>query len=169
MSWSWRADDGRRIGRRTTGGGQYAAQGEVARLKPGSDVTAAHVGVELWHLAQHWCCRVNAELEPLGLTLAHWRVLDGTRRLIAGSGDAVSQTAVALHTQMDRMAMSRAMSTLAQRGLVDRGPDLISAAYRIWLTPRGERAREQAGVLVEAASRAVLGRSYAELARALGL
>lgn len=129
---------------------------------------AGDVGVQLWQLAQHWRCRVDAELEPLGLTLVDWRVLEGTRQLIVDSGDAVSQTAVALHMQMDRMAMSRAMSKLGQRGLVDRGPDLIWPAYRIWLTSRGERALERAGALVEAASRAVLGGSYAKLAAWLG-
>lgn len=142
---------------------------DEAGLEWGSGLMASNVGVELLQLAQHWRYRVDAELKPLGLTLVDWRILEGTRRLIVESGDAVSQTAVALHTQMDRMAMSRAMSRLEQRGLVDRGPDLIWPAYRIWVTSRGERAREQASALVEAASREVLDRSYAKLAEALGL
>lgn len=130
---------------------------------------AGAVGVELWKLAKRWRCRADAELKPLGLTFVHWWILDGTRRLVQDSGDAVSQAAVALHLELDRMTLSHAMRTLSRRGYVDRGADFVGVAYRIWLTSRGIRACRQGGTLVEAASVAALGRHYEGLGVSLEL
>ena len=132
-------------------------------------MTAGSVGLELWRLARRWRRRADAELSPLGLTLMQWWILDETRTLILDTGDAVSQGAVALRMDVDKMTLSHAMLALQRRGFVDRGPDMTGAAYRIIVTASGEVARRQGGALVEAASVAVLGRCCERLAAALRL
>jgi DNA-binding MarR family transcriptional regulator len=132
-------------------------------------MTAGSVGLELWRLAKRWRRRADAELSPLGLTLMHWWILEATRMLILDTGDAVSQAAVALRMDVDKMTLSHAMLALQRRGFVDRGPDMTGAAYRIVVTSSGELARRQGGARVEAASLAAFGRCYERLAAALRL
>jgi hypothetical protein len=49
------------------------------------------------------------------------------------------------------------MTTLSDRGLVDRGPDMAGRGYRIFLTESGLDALTGGAALVEAASTAIAG------------
>jgi DNA-binding MarR family transcriptional regulator len=128
---------------------------------------ASAVGIGLSRLVRRWGRQANAELVPVGLTLVQWSILEETHGLILGSGDAVSQTAVAVRMEMDKMTLSHAMRTLQERGLLDRGPDLTGPAYRIRLTSWGQRARQQAGARVEAVSLATFGPDHDRLREAI--
>ena len=84
-----------------------------------------------------WQRRVARELAPLNLTLMQWLVLDTTNALITETGDAVSQQAIATRLEIDKMTVSHAMRALNNLALVDRGPDFLYCAWRIWVTKKG--------------------------------
>jgi DNA-binding MarR family transcriptional regulator len=101
------------------------------------------------------------------LTFAQWLVLESTYGLIVETGDATNQAAVAVRMELDKMTVSQVMTTLDERGLVDRGPDLTGRAYRIWVTSSGQRALSKGRERVEAASLAALGPHHGRLGKAL--
>ena len=101
-------------------------------------------GRELWFSAMRWRRAVEAELREVGLTFTQWQVLDATRELSEETRDAVSQSAVARHLELDRMTVSQVMRTLEGRGLVDRGPEMDGRALRIWPSTAGRRLLQKA-------------------------
>lgn len=103
----------------------------------------------------------------MDLTLAQWLVLDASHELISQMGDAINQNQVAARLGQDRMTVSQVMRALERKGLVDRGPDLLSTAYRIWVTASGIRALAKGREGIEAASVAALGPRCAGLDSAL--
>lgn len=94
--------------------------------------------------AFRWRRAVEGELRPLGLTFTQWLILDATARAIESERDAVNQSDVARACELDRMTVSQVMKTLAERGLVDRGPSAEGPAYRIFLTQRAEQTLRRA-------------------------
>ena len=82
---------------------------------------------------------VEAELRPHGISFALWWVLYVTDWLSQQAQDAVSQQEIVLATELDKSTVSYLMRVLSDRGLVDRGPDGLSWAWRIWPTDRGTR------------------------------
>lgn len=107
---------------------------------------ATHLTLALndYFRAWRWRRAVESELRSLELTFTQWLVLDATSRAIATERDAVSQSDVARTCELDRMTVSQVMKTLAERGLVDRGPSAEGPAYRIFLTQRGEQTVRRA-------------------------
>jgi DNA-binding MarR family transcriptional regulator len=93
--------------------------------------------LERWHTAMQWRRQADKELEPLGLTLMGWLVLDATVALIRKHEDAVSQKLVCDRTHLDKAQVSRLMQSLEQKGYVDRAPEFGGPANRVWVTERG--------------------------------
>ena len=94
---------------------------------------------------------VEAELRVHDLSFPLWWVLHTTHRLIHALDDdhAVSQRAVSQRTELDKGTMSYLMGVLAERGLVDRGPDPFDRSYRIGLTRKGQRLLGQSWPVIE--------------------
>jgi len=86
---------------------------------------------------------VDAKVRALGITFTQWLVLEATDELTREQRDAVSQTAVALRTELDHATTSQVMKVLGTRGLVDRGPDMTGPAYRIMVTQEGRKLVRQ--------------------------
>jgi DNA-binding MarR family transcriptional regulator len=103
--------------------------------------------------AWRWRREVEKALKAAELTLTQWLVLDATSALSAETDDAVSQADVAERTELDKMTVSQVMKTLAERSLVERGPDSTRHAYRIVLAPRGEQTLRRANRAADAATR----------------
>ncbi|MEO8905100.1 MAG: MarR family transcriptional regulator [Polyangiaceae bacterium] len=82
---------------------------------------------------------VEADLRPHGISFALWWVLYVTDWLSRQAQDAVSQQEIVLATELDKSTVSYLMRVLSDRGLVDRGPDGRSWAWRIWPTDKGTR------------------------------
>ena len=125
------------------------------------------IGIELWLTAARWRRHTERELARVELTLAQWLVLDASHALITEMGDAINQNQVAARLGQDKMTISQVMRALARKGLVDRGPDLLSTAYRIWVTASGLRALARGRERIEAASVAALGTHCSGLDEAL--
>lgn len=102
-----------------------------------------------WLLAQRWRVRVEQRLLPLKLTLTQWLVLEAAAELVQEADDAVSQTAIAARSELNKMTVSHVMRALEKADLVSRGPDQMGSAYRIWVTDRGSRLVRQGRKLVE--------------------
>jgi DNA-binding MarR family transcriptional regulator len=110
------------------------------------------VWIQRWRRAMRWRRRVEAELSPLGLTLAQWLVLDGLAALTRETADAVSQVQVARRLEMDKATLSGVTDVLVRRRLIDRGVSYPDTSYRLYLTEPGKAAAAQGRVKVEAAS-----------------
>jgi DNA-binding MarR family transcriptional regulator len=95
--------------------------------------------VERYLAAWRWRRDVEHRLRRVGLTFSQWFVLDAVKRLIRDTNDAVNQNDVAWLTELDRMTVSQVMTTLAERGQVDRDTDVVGRGYRIWVTSKGEK------------------------------
>ena len=113
--------------------------------------SAAAAGIERWRLSQSWRRAVDAELRVLDLNLTRWLVLQVTS-LGTASGDPVSQREVAERAGMTEMAVSNAMGNLVVRDWVDRATGDGSSAWRIYLTPSGERVLAEGRARIEAVS-----------------
>ncbi|MGC4091686.1 MAG: hypothetical protein QM756_28150 [Polyangiaceae bacterium] len=96
-------------------------------------------GKARWLEAMRWRRQVEVTLKPFELTLARWLVLEATDELVRKTEDAVNQSEVAAHCELDRMTVSQVMRTLDELGLVDRGPAMAPPAYRIILTTKGAK------------------------------
>jgi len=108
--------------------------------------------IHRWRCAMRWRRRVEAELRPLGLTLAQWLVVDAIANLFRETADAVSQVQVARRLEMDKATLSRVMDVLARQRLIDRDLSYSDPAYRIYLTELGRGAAAQGRIRVDAAS-----------------
>jgi DNA-binding MarR family transcriptional regulator len=95
--------------------------------------------VERYLAAWRWRRDVEHRLRRVGLTFPQWFVLDAVKRLIRDTKDAVNQNDVAWLTELDRMTVSQVMTTLAERGQVDRDTDAVGRGYRIRVTSKGEK------------------------------
>jgi DNA-binding MarR family transcriptional regulator len=108
--------------------------------------------LETWLQAARFRRLLELELRPHSLSFPLWWVLHTTEQLIHETGDAVSQHDVALRTELDKNTLSYLMGVLADRTLVDRGPDAFDRRYRIWLTKKGERLLTESRTAVERAA-----------------
>jgi len=97
--------------------------------------------------------RAEATLRAYDLSFPLWWVLYTTEQLIRETSDAVSQRAVSHRTQLDKATISYLMGVLAERSLVDRGPEFGGTSYRIWLTTKGETLLAQSSQAIELAAR----------------
>ena len=113
---------------------------------------AAESKREQWLAAMSWRRRVEAVVATSGLTFTQWLVLDATNYLIEMTEDAVSQSQVSAHLELDRMTLSHAMTALVEKGLVDRGGAMSGMAWRIFLTPKGSALLDELGPGIETAS-----------------
>lgn len=144
--------------RRGFGAGMSRREKRTESPDSAAQRTAGDVGIHLWRAAARWRRHAERELADVDLTLAQWLVLDATHALITEMGDAINQSQVAARLEQDRMTVSQVMRALARKGLIDRGPDLLSSAYRIWVTASGIRALARGRERIEAASLVALGR-----------
>ena len=108
--------------------------------------------IALWMRATEARQRAEAVLRAFHLSFPLWWVLYVTDQLIRETSDAVSQRAVSLHTKVDKATVSYLMGVLAERSLVDRGPEFGGNSYRIWLTKEGEVLLAQSSLAIELAA-----------------
>jgi DNA-binding MarR family transcriptional regulator len=125
-----------------------AESAEDAKARQG-----ARALIALWLRATQARQRAEATLRAFDLSFPLWWVLYATDELIHEVSDAVSQRAVARHTQLDKATVSYLMGILAERSLVDRGPEFGGTSYRIWLTKKGEALLARASQAIEFAAR----------------
>ncbi|HEX7454097.1 MAG TPA: hypothetical protein VF294_17510 [Polyangiaceae bacterium] len=87
------------------------------------------------------------------MSFSLWWVLYTTDQLIRELDDdhAISQQAVSLRTKLDKSTVSYLMGILAERALVDRGPDAFDRSYRIILTQKGRQLLAQSWRAIERA------------------
>lgn len=91
-------------------------------------------------LATRWRVAVDRALAPLGLTHAQYAVLASLSAL-AAAGPPPNQRALAGHTGLEPLYVSKLCRALAGAGLLDRAPDSPdSRAVRLSLTPAGVSA-----------------------------
>ena len=109
--------------------------------------------VQHWLAAMRWQRRVEALLARFGLSLAQWLVLDALATIRGETMDAVSQVQVCRRLGLGKGSVSRVMTRLDQRGLVDIAPAWPTKEYRIYLTREGTELLEQGWRLVELVSR----------------
>jgi MarR family transcriptional regulator, organic hydroperoxide resistance regulator len=94
-------------------------------------------GFLVWRLATRWRVAVDRALAPLGLTHAQYAVLASLSAL-AAQGRRPSQRALAEHTGLEPLYVSKLCRALSAAGLVDRAGDPAdSRAVRLSLTPAG--------------------------------
>jgi DNA-binding MarR family transcriptional regulator len=105
-----------------------------------------------WKAAMRWRRGVDVALARTGLTFTQWLVLDALRELIAETDDAAIQIEVAARVELDQGTVSLVMRTLADKGLVDRAPDITGRAWRIYLTEPAERLLREAADEIETRS-----------------
>ena len=105
----------------------------------------------IWMHANGVRQRAEAALRAHNLSFPLWWVLFVTDELIRESSDAVSQRDVSRRTKLSKAAVSYLMGILAERSLVDRGPEFGGISYRIWLTRKGERLLTQSSKAIEVA------------------
>jgi DNA-binding MarR family transcriptional regulator len=134
MESAWRSRDGNGCGGWVCDGG---AEGAV---EDGGAVAA----------------RGERALGGTGLTFTQWLVLDALDELIAETDETATQTEVAARLELDHGTISLVMRALADRALVDRGPDFSGRALRVLLTSRSERLLRECAGAVELASRRFL-------------
>lgn len=107
-----------------------------------------------WLATMRWRRRVETAIAPAKLTFTEWQVLEATHALIEQTGDAVSQNQVAAAVELDRRAVSRAMSALDRKQLVSRCPCFIGTSHRVFLTEEARCLLSERRAAVEAASKA---------------
>lgn len=74
-----------------------------------------------------------------GLRIPEWRLV-----AVLAEGDGLSQQALGRATRMDKVTVSRAAISLADRGLIVRQPDATDKrAARLSLTPKGRELYDQ--------------------------
>jgi len=95
---------------------------------------------------------VERALKGSGLNFRQWLVLDATRLLERRTGDAVSQSQVAVHLELGRQALSEAMPALERMQLVSRGPAMSGLAWRVYVTKQGLTLLRQYRQGIETAS-----------------
>jgi DNA-binding MarR family transcriptional regulator len=106
-------------------------------MRPLKNAATVEVMLDTWVGAWRLRRAVERVLRRSKLSFPQWWVLYVTDQLIREGEDAVSQQAVARRTHLDKSTVSYLMTALAERGLVDRGPDPFNWMYRIWLSDEG--------------------------------
>jgi len=132
--------------------------GEPRHVETAAEMRAregARALIELWMRANQLRQRAEAMLRAHSLSFPLWWVLYVTDELIRETSDAVSQRDVSRRTRIDKATVSYLMGVLAERGLVDRGPEFGGTSYRIWLTQEGETLLAQSSRSIELAVQAV--------------
>jgi len=116
---------------------------------------AADTLIRTWIRATNLRRVAEAELRAHDVSFALWWVLYTTDQLIRELDDdhAISQQAVSWRTELDKSTVSYLMSVLADRALVDRGPDAFDRSYRIILTQKGRHLLAQSWIAIERAVR----------------
>jgi len=114
---------------------------------------AADALIRTWIRANNFRRFAEAELRATDLSFSLWWVLYTTDQLIRELDDdhAISQQAVSLRTELDKSTVSYLMGILAERALVDRGPDAFDRSYRIILTQKGRQLLAQSWSAIERA------------------
>ena len=114
---------------------------------------AADALIRTWTRALSFRRAAEAELRAHDTSFALWWVLHTTDQLIRELDDdhAVSQQAVCLRTELGKSTVSNLMGVLADRDLVDRGPDAFDRSYRIILTQKGQQLLAQSWSAIERA------------------
>jgi DNA-binding MarR family transcriptional regulator len=126
----------------------------------GQQELAADTLIRTWTKAMHFRRLAEAELRAHNISFALWWVLYTTDQLIRELDDdhAISQQAVSWRTGLDKSTVSYLMGVLADRALVDRGPDAFDRSYRIILTQEGRQLLAQSWSAIERA----VHRAFAE-------
>lgn len=143
--------------------------------KPGAAISRrvyplghASFGFKAVHVAQRWQRRLEKALEPTGLTHLQFIIL-ATIEWLERSGEVPSQARLANFTLFDRVMISKVVTLLIKKGLVDRAAHpAIAKAKRVDLTKAGRRALEQARPLWAATERRYFGQLGSERMAALG-
>lgn len=101
-------------------------------------------GYLVWRLSTRWRVAVDRALAPLGLTHAQYSVLASLRELGSG-GVRPSQRALAEHTGLEPLYVSKLARALAASGLLERAGDPAdNRAVRLSLTAAGTEVTDRA-------------------------
>lgn len=112
-------------------------------------ITAYERALEQWCRAVRWRRALTPGLAKIGLTFGRWSVLKVAADLVEATGDAVNQATVARRLSLDRGSTCKFMHELAERGLVDIGPDMERHEDRIFVTESGRSILQRAADHVE--------------------
>lgn len=105
-------------------------------------------GFLVWRLSTRWRVAVDRALAPLGLTHAQYSVLASLRELRA-RGVRPSQRALAEHTGLEPLYVSKLARALAAAGLIERAGDPAdSRAVQLSLTAAGTDVTDRAVLVV---------------------
>lgn len=145
----------------------------IPTVAPGLDTEHADAddspGLQLWRVTNRWQAAQRAALRPFGLTHVQFVLLASLTWL--GSGEPVTQAALAAHAGTDPMMTSQVLRALESRGLVRRDPHPGDARARaLSATAEGRDLANRAVAAVEACDRAFfapLGSEVPAFARAL--
>jgi MarR family transcriptional regulator, organic hydroperoxide resistance regulator len=127
-------------------------------------------GFLLWRLTMKWRAAVDRAVAPLGLTHAQYSVLASLYGMVR-AGQRPSQRALADHTGLEPVYISKLARTLERAGLVQRlGNPTDTRAVQLALTPHGIDIVQQAIKIVldlQEQLTAPLGGTGSERTRAL--
>ncbi len=119
------------------------------------------LGFLLWHATLRWQRLIAAALRPLELTHVQFVLLAVLWWFVTVRGEQPSQRALSGQAGTDPMMTSQVVRTLERKRLVVRTRDPAdSRAFRLELTPAGERLAVQAIAVVEAADREFFGSAH---------
>lgn len=105
---------------------------------------SATPGFLIWRLAMRWRTAVDRAVGPLGLTHAQYSVLASLFGMTR-DGSRPSQRALAEHTGMEVIYVSKLVRSLAHDGLIERRADPAdSRAVQLDLTDRGRHVATDA-------------------------
>ena len=109
--------------------------------------------LEHWLAAMRWQRRVELALARVDLSFAQWIVLDCLAAIRRETRDAVSQVQVCQRLELGKGSVSRVMTRLHRRGLVDVAPAWPTKENRIYVTARGEALLADGWNVIELVSR----------------
>ena len=106
-------------------------------------------GFLLWHLENLWQREQRRALDPFGLTTVQFLLLSGLA--VSGTGETMSQIALAGRCRTDPMMTSQVVRILMQMGLAERSRDKIDKrAFAVCLTEEGRVLHIRAKAVVRA-------------------
>ena len=115
-------------------------------------------GYRLWMLRHAWTRRVEAVLQPTGLTHMQFFMLR-MLSVAAETGETPSQVRLADALMVDRMTVSTVLRTLEAKGLIRRGVHPQDPrANLVELTPAGAALNHDGAVLVTVEQERFFGR-----------
>jgi len=124
----------------------------------------ASPGFHLWHASLRWTQEIARALTPLSLTHTQFFVLGAVSWLTKLRGAPPKQREVAEFAQLDKVMTSQVARSLQAEGMLDRSDDPEdSRAWRISVTPKGQKAFAEAVGLVRAVDAQFFGTKAAEL------